>query len=263
MLELIFLGLLVGGITGVTGASGVLILVPIFTTFLDIPLAIILGTSLFVDVIASASVSLGYARAKNLDIRGTVWIIVGALFGAQIGSFFLFEVSTMLIIGVLAVCMIFFGIKMWRSGLTKHKHQPLQVSERVSTKIKTPVGMILSGLVVGLTTGIFGAGGGLTIFIILYSLLDFPLKKAVGTSSFIMLVTALSGVIGYWENGNLDINLGIVVGISAAIGGALSSIFANRIQEEFLARIIGALFIFFALVMLFLKIISPLFHLYF
>ena len=169
--ELIILGLIVGCITGITGASGVLIMVPIFSTFFDIPLPVILGTSLFVDVIASISVSFAYARAKNLDIKGTLWILIGALLGAQVGSFFVVSVSKILIMFVLAVGMIIFGIKMWQSGLTKHKHGAPVVPEKISFYLRTPIGMLISGILVGLATGIFGAGGGLTIFIFLFSFL--------------------------------------------------------------------------------------------
>lgn len=260
---LILLGLFVGLVTGITGASGVLIMVPIFSTFFDVPLPIVLGTSLLVDVIASASVSFAYAKAKNLDIRGTVWILVGALFGAQVGSFFVVSMSKGLIMFVLALGMVFFGIKMWKSGFSNHKNHAIYVPEKFSAYLRTPVGMIICGLFVGVATGIFGAGGGLTIFVILYSFLKFPIKKAVGTSSFIMLLTALSGVVGYVDNGNLDLKLGIIIGISAAIGGAFSSVFANRIKEEILARFIGIFFIFFALVMFVLKVLFPILHLSF
>ena len=255
----ILLGLFVGIITGITGASGVLVMVPIFSTFFDIPLPVVLGTSLLVDVIASASVSYAYARAKNLDIRGTVWILVGSLMGAQIGSFFVVSVSRAFIMLVLAICMIFFGVKMWKNGRPKSENKKLglEVSDKFSKYLQTPVGMLICGLVIGLTTGIFGAGGGLTVFIILYTFLKFPIKKAVGTSSFIMLVTALSGVVGYFENDILDLKLGLIIGLSAAVGGALSSIFANRIKEEILARFIGAFFVFFALLMFVLKVLFP------
>ncbi|HPS21674.1 MAG TPA: sulfite exporter TauE/SafE family protein, partial [Candidatus Paceibacterota bacterium] len=233
----ILLGLFVGIITGITGASGVLVMVPIFSTFFDVPLPVILGTSLLVDVIASASVSYAYARAKNLDIRGTVWILVGSLMGAQIGSFFVVSVSKAFIMLVLAVCMIFFGAKMWKNGSPKSENKKLEVPDKVSQYLQTPIGMLICGFVIGLTTGIFGAGGGLTVFIVLYAFLKFPIKKAVGTSSFVMLVTALSGVVGYFENDILDLKLGLIIGLSAAVGGALSSVFANRIREEILARV--------------------------
>lgn len=253
----IILGLFIGLVTGITGASGVLILVPILSTFFNLPLPVILGTSLLVDVVASIPVSYTYFRAKNLDVKGTAWIITGALIGAQIGSFFVVSVSKILIMAVLAAGMVFFGIKMWQSGSYKDKNFSITLSGGLSNFLKTQVGMILSGLVIGLTTGIFGAGGGLTIFVILYSFLNFPLKKAIGTSSFVMLITAFSGVVGYWDNGNLNLILGLIIGVSAAIGGAFSSIIANRMNEELLARFIGGFFIFLAVVMIVLKVIFP------
>lgn len=256
--ELIMLGLFVGFVTGITGASGVLLLVPILSTFFNLPLPVILGTSLFVDIIASIPVSYTYFKAKNLDIKGTAWIITGALFGAQIGSYFVVSVSKILIMAILAAGMIYFGIKMWQSGFSKEKNFTITVSGGLSNFMRTQIGMILSGLVIGLTTGIFGAGGGLTIFVILYSFLNFPLKKAIGTSSFVMLLTALSGVMGYFENGNLSITLGLIIGVSAAVGGAFSSVVANKMNEKSLAQFIGIFFITLAVIMVILKVIFPL-----
>ena len=172
IVELILLGLFVGGVAGVTGASGVLVLVPVLSTFFDLPLPIILGTSLFVDVIASISVSYAYARAKNLDVKGTVWILVGALFGAQVGSYFVVSVSRIFIMAVLSVCMVFFGFRMWKSGRAKQKAKPLVIGEKYADYLRTPLGMLVAGLLIGLATGIFGAGGGLTIFIFLYSFFE-------------------------------------------------------------------------------------------
>lgn len=255
--ELIILGIFIGGVTGITGASGVLLMVPIFSTFYDIPLPVILGTSLLVDVIVSTSVSFAYSRAKNVDIKGILWILVGTLLGAQIGSYFVVSISQSFIIFAISIGMVFFGIKMWKNGFSSYK-APV-VPENISFYVRTPIGMIISGLIIGLATGIFGAGGGLTVFIILYSFLKFPIKKAVGTSSFIMLFTALSGVAGYFQNGNINMSLGLTVGISAFAGGAFSSVIANRINEKILSRMIGAFFILFSIIMLFLKIILPLF----
>ena len=256
--EFILLGLFVGGITGITGASGVLIIVPVLTTFFDMPLPVILGTSLLVDVIASIAVSIAYARSKNLDIKGSLWILIGSLLGARIGSIFVVSISKIFIMAVLSICMIFFGSKMWVNGLRKSKHNFIVLPDYLSHQLKTPIGMILMGLAIGVITGIFGAGGGLVIFIVLYSLLRFPIKMAIGTSTFIMLLTALSGTLGYAHNNNLDISIGLIVGISAAVGGGFSSVFANRIKEENLSKLIGAFFIFMALVMLILKVIFPL-----
>ena len=147
---------------------------------------------------------------------------------------------------------------MWQSGFSKEMEFSIKLPEKLSKYLRTQVGMILSGLVIGLTTGLFGAGGGLTIFVILYSFLNFPLKKAIGTSSFVMLIAALSGVIGYWGNGSLHVYLGLILGISAAIGGTFSSIVANQMPEKKLSRIIGIFFVSLAVIMITLKVVLPL-----
>lgn len=260
MFTYIIIGIIVGGITGLTGASGVLVLIPIFTTFFNIPLPVVLGTSLLVDVIASASVSFSYYRAKNINIKAILWIVVGALIGAQIGSYFVVSISKIFIMIILALCMVLFGYKMFKSGKSSNQNSDLVVPEHISKHLRNPIGMSLMGLIIGVITGIFGAGGGLSVFIILYSILRFDIKSAIGTSSFVMLLTAISGVVGYTQNGNIDIQLGIIIGISAAVGGAMTSVFANKVPEKILARIIGAFFVFFAFIMLLLKVIPPLLH---
>ena len=257
-LSLILIGLLTGAVTGVTGASGVLIVVPILTTFFDLPLHVVLGTSLLVDVIASAVVSYSYFRNKHVQVRSIVWLLVGSLLGSQLGSMFVVSISKILIIFLLAAGMFYFGVKILRSGITKGEPRIISLPDNVVEFFQTSQGLIIAGLMIGLAAGIFGAGGGLAIFIVLYSVLRFPLKNAIGTSAFVMLFSAISGVAGYAENGNLDLPLGLTIGISAAVGGAFSSWIGNKIEDKILARIIGAFFIFLAIIMFVLKVILPL-----
>lgn len=256
-LTFILIGLLTGAITGITGASGVLVIVPILTMFTDLPLHAILGTSLLVDVIASIAVSYAYMRNKHVEAGKALWLLVGALIGAQAGSFFVLGFSKLFIIIVLAVCMLFFGINMLRSGVSKKIPKFITIPENYAIYLRKPLPMIILGLFVGFATGVFGAGGGITIFIILFSLLRLPIKTAVGTSTFVMLVTALSGVIGYMEYNGLNLQTGLIMGVAAAIGGAISARFANHIEDHILARWIGGFFIFLSAVMIVLKAVMP------
>ena len=73
-----------------------------------------------------------------------------------------------------------------------------------------------------------------------------------------MLLTALSGVAGYIRYESLNWEIGLIIGIAAAVGGAASSWVADRVPDELLSRIIGAFFVFLALIMLALKVIMPL-----
>jgi uncharacterized membrane protein YfcA len=65
-------------------------------------------------------------------------------------------------------------------------------------------GLAGTGLVVGAVSSLAGVGGGVFSIPIMYTLLHFPLKRALGTSSATIVLTALAGVAGYvaqgWRN---------------------------------------------------------------
>ena len=64
--------------------------------------------------------------------------------------------------------------------------------------------MLVLGLTAGVLSGMFGIGGGLVIVPALVVLFGFPIKTAVGTSLFALLLpTGLLGVMEYWKTGNL------------------------------------------------------------
>ena len=75
--------------------------------------------------------------------------------------------------------------------------------------------IIVEGIVVGVLTGIVGAGGGFLIIPALVLLAKLPMKKAVATSLLIIAIKSLIGFIGDVQNLEIDwIFLLIFTGIS-------------------------------------------------
>jgi uncharacterized membrane protein YfcA len=56
-------------------------------------------------------------------------------------------------------------------------------------------------MVVGVVSSLAGVGGGVFSIPIMYSLLHFPLKRALGTSSATIVITAFAAAIGYVVRG--------------------------------------------------------------
>jgi hypothetical protein len=98
-------------------------------------------------------------------------------------------------------------------------------------------------------TGVFGAGGGGMILLILVFVLNFPLHIAIGTSALIMAITACSGAIGYALYGNIRLLDGLILGFSAAGSGMVSGKFANKVNEQVLSKAVGIVFIILGLIM--------------
>jgi uncharacterized protein len=85
--------------------------------------------------------------------------------------------------------------------------------------------LVLGGLVSGLLAGVLGIGGG-SILVPLMVYLGFTPINAIGTSSFAILLTSLSGSIQNWRMGYIDWrkigSLGLPALISAQMGAGLA-----------------------------------------
>ena len=86
IITMLLIGLITGISTGLTGASGVSIVVPLLTLFLSFSIHSAIGTSLIVDVIASLAVVYTYYRHGNIEIRSGIWVLLGSIAGAQLGA---------------------------------------------------------------------------------------------------------------------------------------------------------------------------------
>jgi uncharacterized membrane protein YfcA len=106
------------------------------------------------------------------------------------------------------------------------------------------------GFLLGIISGIFGAGGGIMFLLTLIVLLKYPLHKAVGTSTLMMTLTALSGAIGYALNGYVSPLAFILVGAGSIVGGRIGAVYANKVPEASLSKIIGIVFIALGIIMI-------------
>ncbi len=87
--------------------------------------------------------------------------------------------------------------------------------------------IVLEGGIVGVLTGIVGAGGGFLIIPALVLLAKLPMKKAVATSLLIIAVKSLIGFLGDVQNLDIDWTfLSIFSGLS--IAGIFMGIWLNR-----------------------------------
>lgn len=148
-------------------------------------------------------------------------------------SFGEFELSKrLLLMGLFAVLMVLASLSMIRDK------KPVAVAASDEQGFRWGL-ILLEGAVVGVLTGLVGAGGGFLIIPALVLFTGLPMKKAVGTSLLIIAAKSLIGFTG--DLGQLEPNwtlLGVVTAI--AIGGILiGNILARQIDGRKLKKGFG------------------------
>jgi len=112
------------------------------------------------------------------------------------------------------------------------------------------------GLVSGITSGLFGVGGGVVMVPAMILLLSPPIrdiKQAVGTSLAVIIPTALTGSYKHFTQGNIEWRTAISLAPMAVLGGYLGAWLTTQVSAENLKRAFGAFIVLVGLRLLFFK----------
>lgn len=256
ILVMVAVGLTSGLLMSLVGASAVMIIVPGLTIALGFGMHMAIGVSLLVDVLASLAVGYAYWRYGNVEFSQGFWIALGSVAGAQLGA----RCNVVLPSDLLAVSyglwMVSAGVAIWKKGLDR-----AAIAERFAhyvefnSTIKRVIVALILGFAIGVNCGVFGAGGGVLIMIVLIFVLDYPVQKAIGTSTIIMAITAASATAGYMIQGNVDVYASLVIASGTIAGGIGGARFANLTDENVLSKIVGGIFIILGVVMTMLRLL--------
>lgn len=99
--------------------------------------------------------------------------------------------------------MVFFALIMLLASLSMIRNKKPEPDPKTKTKFNYPL-IVIEGFIVGVLTGIVGAGGGFLIIPALVLLAKLPMKKAVATSLLIIAIKSLIGFIGDIETMPID-----------------------------------------------------------
>lgn len=251
------IGFIAGIITGQIGASGVMVIVPGlimlgYSTFDAI------GVSLFVDTVASLTVAWTYYNHGNVNLKQGWWVALGSVLGAQIGSFVSPSIPEVGLSNSFGVFLILTALIFWRprnKAMIQNVQDP-STNQKTGNKLlsilrtNVTISSTIMGLVIGIITGVLGAGGGVMILLVLVFLMDYKIHAGIGTSTLVMAFTAASGAIGHALTGNLPLDAAVCGALGALVGGRISARLANKVSEAILTKIVGTIFAVLGVVML-------------
>lgn len=189
------LALLIGISLGLLGGGGSILTVPVLHYILGYPVKAAVPMSLVVVGLTSAFGALTHWKAGTLHLKTALSFgppaILGALLGADLGL----RASPRLQLLVLAVVMLAAAVTMFYGSVF------LNAATASTATIPITGGRLplipLVGGAVGVLTGFAGVGGGFIYVPALVVLGGLPMRKAVGTSLALILLSCIAGMIRY------------------------------------------------------------------
>lgn len=236
---------LIGITLGLIGGGGSILTVPVLVYIMGVEPVLSTAYSLFIVGLSALIGTIKNFRLKNIDIE------TGLIFAAPslLAVYFtrsnivpaipetIFTVSSFTLSKQVAI-MIFFAIIMLLASISMIRGRKNSEGEK-HKKINYPI-VMLEGLVVGVLTGLVGAGGGFLIIPALVLLAGLPMKKAVGTSLMIIAIKSLIGFTGDLSSGlNIDWIFLMIFSILSAIGIGIGIYLGKYIEGSKLKKAFG------------------------
>ncbi|MBZ0234819.1 MAG: sulfite exporter TauE/SafE family protein [Deltaproteobacteria bacterium] len=235
MFAALALALLVGIALGLLGGGGSILTLPILTYVAGMETKAAIAASLFVVAVTSATGVITHARAGRVRWR------TGLLFGAagMVGAYGGGRVAAYIPGQAL---MVAFALMMLATAFAMLRGRRVPALAPATARRELPIGKILAeGIVVGVVTGIVGAGGGFLVVPALALLGGLSMEVAVGTSLVVISMKSFAGFYGHLQHvDGLDWPLTLGVTAIAVVGSFAGAALAGRVPPQMLRKGFGA-----------------------
>jgi uncharacterized membrane protein YfcA len=202
--------LFIGLVLGLIGGGGSILTVPVLVYLMYINPVTATAYSLFIVGFAALVGAFQNMKKGLVDYRTALVFSIPAFIAVYLTRKFivpaipenLFTIGDYLLTKNVGI-MVFFAIIMVLAAFSMIWSNSKEVVEQKKVNYNYPL-IIIEGFVIGVLTGVVGAGGGFLIIPALVILAKLPMKKAVATSLLIIAVKSLIGFIGDVENLEID-----------------------------------------------------------
>lgn len=237
--------LIIGLLLGLTGGGGSILTVPVLVYILKFDPIIASSYSLFIVGMTSTFGTLINLKKGNVVLKTGILFAVPSLISVYITRTYivhsiptiLFQNGTFNLTKDLFL-MVLFAVVMFFAALSMLRTPKITSTESFEKKPNVYL-IVLQIFCVGILIGLIGAGGGFLIIPALIHFAKLPIKKAIGTSLFIIACNSLIGFSGDVQNINPDWSF-LFIFAAFAMTGIFIGIYLSRLfKEQSLKKIFG------------------------
>ena len=223
-----------GLVLGLLGGGGSILTLPILVYLAGMPTRPAIAASLFVVAATSTVALIPHARGRRVRWSTAAPFAAGGVIGAYAGGRAADLVpATVLLIGF-GLLMAAAATSMLRPRGTSADRVPEPAT--AAPRRRRVLRMLLLGGLVGLVTGLVGAGGGFVIVPVLTLLAGLSMADAVGTSLLVIAVQSTAGLAGHLHSVRVDWPLTLILTATAVAGSVLGARLVGRVPQRALSH---------------------------
>jgi uncharacterized protein len=243
------LGLAAGFLSGLFGVGGGILIVPALVLLLSMDQRLAHGTSLAAVLPIAVSGLIGFALEDSVDWPVALFLTLGAMVGAVIGTKLLHMLSTVVLARAFGVVLLASAIRL----LFDHS----EGNGRGDLTALMVVLLLVVGLCAGTLAGLLGVGGGVIMVPAMIIIFGIPAAVAKGTSLAVIIPTSIVATQRNLKNGNADLQVAAVVGLAGVVSSFLASKISVGLDEQTSNILFAALLSFVAVRMIVKTLRAP------
>ncbi|VTZ91493.1 hypothetical protein LRHP344_00790 [Lacticaseibacillus rhamnosus] len=262
MLLLMGTGLLGGILGAVLGIGGGMIITPILTMLMGLPIQYAIGASIVSVIATSSGATIAYLKDEMLNLRVAMFLEIATTVGAVIGAVITGLVNGKVLYILFGALLIFSAFNMIRKLRMKDDGVRQTTPDAMATKLRLngtyfdkatgkevnyTVTNVPGGFAMmfgaGIASGLLGIGSGAFKVIAMDTIMHMPLKPSSATSNLMMGVTAAASATVYYFGSQLQpqiaapLAIGILVG--ATVGSRVMQVLPNKVLRLIFIPVIG------------------------
>ena len=222
------LSLTIGVSLGLLGGGGSILTVPLLVYALHVAPKPAIASSLFVVGITSLVGMIAHARAGSVRLRIGLLFGGAGMAGAYAGGRVSHFIPGEFLLLAFSVVMLVIAIAMLRPRRQISPPGPPSLGK-----------VLLAGTLVGILSGLIGAGGGFLIVPALVLFGGLAMREAIGTSLLVITLQCFAGFAGQVEHVQINWSLTLVVSASAVAGSLAGVRLARRVSQNTLRNAFG------------------------
>ena len=222
VIELLFVGVFIGGVAGFFGIGGGIILIPILL-LLGYDTKDAIGISIMQMVFSSLYGSYLNFKKGSLIINDGIAIGLGGFLGGFIGGYTTSFIPDIFLKFLFIGLLTFAIFRLFFTTLSENEDNIVDINRWI---------LFFIGFFIGIFSISLGIGGAIILTPLLVGFIHYPIKKAVSAGLFFIAFSSVSGLISRLLVGSIELRDGLIVAISSLLGVLIGIYLKEKISSQ-------------------------------